>query len=63
MIAIGELVEIGEQLRHQRIVTVLILELKRQAFGERAGKYSRRIERLQFAKDAFDEFERCAKSL
>ena len=62
-VAIGELVEIGEQLRHQRIVTVLILELQRQAFRKRAGKYPRRIERLQFAKDAFDEFERCAKSL
>ena len=62
-IAIGQMIEIGQQLRHQWIVAILILELQSQAFGERTGENSGRIERLQFAEDALDQFQRRAEPL
>ena len=47
--------QIVEKFGDLRVVSVLVLELQRQAFGQVAREYSRRVEALQHAQHLVDQ--------
>src|SRR5262249_14381818 len=51
------------QPRHGWVATVLLLELKREAFAQVAGKHAARLEALHYRQGFLDEIERGAEQL